>query len=555
MARAPCAALAQPPSVMIDGERLPAHVPALALGDHVLVPLRGVFERFGANVSFDDKDQAAVAVLRDRTVKVSLLGPDAWINGEHRRLDLGAREVAGRTLIPLRFVAEALGVSVDYDARSNTVVIVSGFRSGSFAAATNVASTETGSGSLSIASAIKRAPSVEEQSPHQDELIGSQYAQIYARFKGGSSAVNPSTVTLNVDGQDVTAASTVSSAYVAYTPQYGLPTGQHRVEISGAADDGTPFAAGWSFRVDAGNSALYMNGGDMGSGPYFNGFNAFWFPRYRFFPPGFSVFTPGPLFFDRDDVVEVIFFNRFFTAGNGFFSVTGIPGNFALTPWPGNPGFFWGFTRVPFGATAHHAIISAHFALPNGRSVVVHSTAPLDIDGTRRSLPHSLRYAVLPQVIGRPLSPHQLVVFRRIDETGVEDLAGSGVSHLRVIRGSNGAITIRSDPGIAWSRRAPLVHAVAPVAATVPGRRGAPVMRAYPVLPIGAYGRLPVVPAPRLGVSPPVLHAPVPAPMPVSAPPPPAPVVVPVRIPVPVAPPPVKPLPPQPGPKPKPKQP
>lgn len=524
LALLPRAASAQPPTVLVDGERLPADVPALALGDHVLVPLRGVFERFGASVSFDDKAQAAVAVLGDRTVKVSLLGPDGWINGEHRRLEVGAREVAGRTLIPLRFVAEALRVSVDYDARDNTVIVVSGFRKGSFAAATGAGTADSGAGLFLTASARKRAPSVEEQSPHQDELIGSQYPQIYARFNGGTSAVNPSTVTVNVDGQDVTASATVSSAYVAYTPQYGLSTGQHRVEISGAADDGTPFSTGWSFRVDAGDSALYVNG-DMGPGPYFNGFNSFWFPRYRFFPPGFSVFTPGPLFFDRDDIVEVIFFNRFFTAGNGFFSVTGIQGDFPLTPWPGNPGFFWGFTRVPFGATAHHAIISAHFALPNGRGIVVHSTSPLDIDGTRRSLPRWLRYAVLPQIVSRPLSPHQLVVFRRTDATGAEYLAGSGASRLRVIHGNNGSVTIRSEPGVAWSRRAPVMHA--------------PLMRGYPVLPV-------VAPKPVAAPAPVVVPAPLAAPVVAPAP---------VRVPLPAAPAPLKPLPPPPAPKPKPKQP
>ncbi|HEV2037353.1 MAG TPA: hypothetical protein VGQ96_02010, partial [Candidatus Eremiobacteraceae bacterium] len=44
-------AAAAVPSIVIDGARLPADVPALVSGDHVLVPLRGVFERLGARVS------------------------------------------------------------------------------------------------------------------------------------------------------------------------------------------------------------------------------------------------------------------------------------------------------------------------------------------------------------------------------------------------------------------------------------------------------------------------------------------------------------------------
>lgn len=469
-----CAGPAQAaaPSILVDGERLPADVPAVVVGDHVLVPLRGVFERFGATVSYDDAHQMAIAMLGDTTVKVSLRSPDAWINGTHSSLDVGAREIAGRTLVPLRFVSEALGVSVGYDASANEVVIVSGFKSGNFAAASGAES--NGAGSFAMLSAPKRAPTVSDQSPQQGELIGSQYPQIYARFAGGSAAVNPSSVTITVDGQDVTGAATVSSAYVSYTPAYQLQTGAHTVEINGTADDGTPFSDSWTFRVDAGSSSIYMPSGGGGMGGSFagtgnfldGGFNPFWFPRFRFFPPGFSLFTPGPLFFVSGGVIEVIFVSNFFPFGNGFFSVSGIPGTFPLTPWPGNPGFFWGFTSVPFGVRSHRAIIAAHFGLPNGRSIVVHSTAPLDIDGTRRTLPASLRYAVLPQVLGHPKSPHHLVVFRRFAPIALS-LRESNGSQLRVFHGNSQTITIRSVPG--WGN--------------APQRR-LPTLRRYPVAPV-----------------------------------------------------------------------
>ena len=464
--------LAAAPSILVDGERLPADVPAVVVGDHVLVPLRGVFERFGASVSYDDVHQMAIAMLGDSTVKVSLQSPDAWINGIHHSLDVGAREIAGRTLVPLRFVSEALGVSVDYDASANEVVIVSGFKSGNFAAAAG--SESRGAGSFAMLSAPKRAPTVSDQSPQQGELIGSQYPQIYARFAGGSAAVNPSSVTISVDGQDVTGSATVSSAYVSYTPCLPLQTGAHTVEINGASDDGTPFSDSWTFRVDAGSSSIYMptGGGGMGgtfadTGTFFDGgFNPFWFPRFRFFPPGFSVFTPGPLFFVSGGVIEVVFVSNFFPFGNGFFSISGIPGTFPLTPFPGNPGFFFGSMSVPFGAQSHRAVIAAHFGLPNGRSIVVHSTAPLDIDGTRRTLPASLRYAVLPQLLGHPKSPHHLVVFRRVAPIAMS-LHESNGSQLRVFRGNGQTITIRSVPG--WSN--------------APQRR-LPTLRRFPVAPV-----------------------------------------------------------------------
>jgi len=500
----PARASADAPTILLDGQRVTLDVPPAVSGGHVLVPLRGVFERFGAAVSFDDQNQLAIAVLGDVTVKVSLRSPDAWINGEHRTLEVGAREIAGRTLVPLRFVSEALGISVDYDAAQNTVVIVSGFKSGNFAAAT--ASEQAGSAGGFVSYTPKRAPSVEDESPQQGELIGSQYPQIYARFAGGTSAVNPASVTLTVDGQDVTGSSTISSAYASYTPQYGLQTGTHTVEINGAADDGTPFSDTWTFRVDSGSSSIYMPSGGGGFGNYFDGFNSFWFPRFRFFPPGFSVFTPGPLFFVSGGVIEVIFVSHFFPFGNGFFSISGLPGSFPLTPWPGNPGFFWGFTTVPFGARSHRAIIAAHFGLPNGHSIVVHSTAPLEIEGNRRELPESLRYAVLPRLLGRPISPHRLVVFRRLQPVATTVFSPSG-SQLRVFRGNGATITIRSVPS--WST---------PRIRTLPIVRRVPIVQRLPVVMQPQAMRAPIFVAPARPIVPqfPVISQPVrlPAPAP-----------------------------------------
>ena len=60
------------PTIVIDGTRLSSDVPALVSGDHVLVPLRGVFEQFGALVSFDETTGWATASLNGTTVAVAV---------------------------------------------------------------------------------------------------------------------------------------------------------------------------------------------------------------------------------------------------------------------------------------------------------------------------------------------------------------------------------------------------------------------------------------------------------------------------------------------------
>ncbi len=460
------------PTIVIDGTRLSSDVPALVSGDHVLVPLRGVFEQFGALVSFDETTGWATASLNGTTVAVAVGSRNARINGEPKAMDVAAREIAGRVMIPLRFVAQALGVSVDYDAQSSTVVIVSGFKQGSFAA-------YAGGPVSTVASRV--APSVENMRPASGEIIGSQYPSIYARFNGGTSAVNPSTVQMQVDGIDVTDQSTISSAYVSYTPLTALQSGLHNVYVTGQAEDGTPFTQSWVFRVDAGSSSDYTIGsyGGAGFGSSDLGFGWPWFPRFHFSPPGFSVFTPGPLFFVSGGVIEVIFVSRFFPFGNGFFTITGCPGQFALTPWVGNPGFFWGFMQVPFGMSAHNAMIAAHFTMADGRQVLVRATAPVEIEGQRTSLPSSLRYAVLPRLVNRPPSPEHLVVFARTEPRSFQNSRMPAPSSLETTSIRAGLVEGSQLPILPHMPMSPHF----PVMTHLPGfTRPAPVLRPAPVI-------------------------------------------------------------------------
>lgn len=437
------------PLIVVDGTRLPSDVPALVSGDHVLVPLRGVFEQFGATVAFDESTGVATAMLGSTTVQVAVGSDQARINGRPATMDVAARELAGRVMIPLRFVAQALGVSVDYDAGSNTVVIVSGLRPGSFAAY---------AGGPVYTNVARVGPSIESVRPESGTIVGSQYPSIYARFAGGSSAVDPATVQVLVDGQDVTDQSTVSSAYVSYTPMQALTSGMHSVQILGQSDDGTPIQESWTFRVDAGSASDYTIGSYGGAGvglggygygsPVF-GFGWPWFHRFGFSPPGFSLFTPGQLFFVSGNFIEVVLISRFFPFGNGFFTISGIPGQCAFTPWLGNPGMFWGAIQVPPGAVMSNAVLQAHFTLPDGRHVAINSTAPLQIEGQRHSLPSNLRYAVVPHLTNQPRSLGQAVVFdrteprREIDfnSMGTSETGGTGVQS-----GSFGAT--RSDSGV-----------------------------------------------------------------------------------------------------------
>jgi hypothetical protein len=95
-------------------------------GGRVLVPLRGVFEKMGANVVWNRSTNTVSATKGERTIKLPLNGTTATVGGQTVTLDAPAAVINGRALVPLRFLGESLGATVDWRATDSTVSIKSG---------------------------------------------------------------------------------------------------------------------------------------------------------------------------------------------------------------------------------------------------------------------------------------------------------------------------------------------------------------------------------------------------------------------------------------------
>ncbi|HCJ79576.1 MAG TPA: copper amine oxidase, partial [Desulfotomaculum sp.] len=78
----------------------------------VLVPLRGIFEALQAKVDWDQSTATVTAVLEDKTILLTMGKQEALINEQKVWLGVPPQIRAGRTMVPLRFVSEALGAKV-----------------------------------------------------------------------------------------------------------------------------------------------------------------------------------------------------------------------------------------------------------------------------------------------------------------------------------------------------------------------------------------------------------------------------------------------------------
>jgi len=111
-------------SVSVDGEpvRFSGAGPQKIEG-RILVPLRGVMEKLGAYVTYQASTKTVVATRGDVDIQLTLGQRRATVNGKDVMLDVPAMEFRGSTLVPLRFMGEALGADVKWDPVNNAVLI------------------------------------------------------------------------------------------------------------------------------------------------------------------------------------------------------------------------------------------------------------------------------------------------------------------------------------------------------------------------------------------------------------------------------------------------
>ena len=115
------AVAADPIKIMIDGKEVKSDVVPVVENSRTLVPLRVISETLGADVEWIQSSRQAVIKMTAYTVVFTIDSANYTVNGATRTLDVPAKTVNGRTMIPLRAFAESIGAEVDYS--NNTAII------------------------------------------------------------------------------------------------------------------------------------------------------------------------------------------------------------------------------------------------------------------------------------------------------------------------------------------------------------------------------------------------------------------------------------------------
>ncbi len=231
-------ALAQHVTVIVDGQVLTFDQPPVMRNNRVFVPMRAIFERLGSTVVYSNGNINAQG--RGRSVHLTMGSTDATINGSRYTMDVAPFSVAGRTEVPLRFVAQALGAGVRWDSNSDTVYI----------------SSNGGSQNYTPQPQTNQSFYLSNERPGNGATVNTTHPSLHATF---SESVNRDSLRVSVDGRDVTSSVYANASGFDVAPNFELAPGTHHVAVTGTTAAGASFNTGWSFTTAAGSAANFIN--------------------------------------------------------------------------------------------------------------------------------------------------------------------------------------------------------------------------------------------------------------------------------------------------------
>ncbi|MBQ4557599.1 MAG: leucine-rich repeat protein [Clostridia bacterium] len=109
-------------NALVSGNSVTTDVPPIIENNRTMLPARFVAEALGATVSWDAPTRTATIEGNGVTVKITVDSTIAYVNGEKVTLDAPAFIRDNRTYTPVRFIAEALGATVEWDAAKRQAI-------------------------------------------------------------------------------------------------------------------------------------------------------------------------------------------------------------------------------------------------------------------------------------------------------------------------------------------------------------------------------------------------------------------------------------------------
>jgi hypothetical protein len=109
--------------IFVHQKRVQFDVPPVIENGRTLVPIRMVAQELGAEVEWLNETQEVIITKDGKRIVLTLGSKNVTVDGVKSTIDVPAKAVDGRTLVPIRFISENMSIPVEYIETSQEVHI------------------------------------------------------------------------------------------------------------------------------------------------------------------------------------------------------------------------------------------------------------------------------------------------------------------------------------------------------------------------------------------------------------------------------------------------
>lgn len=118
------------PNMMVNGSSQEidpgVNTAPVILGGSTFLPIRAVLEAYGGTLEWKGTERKVVVVCNGHTVELWIDSVNTKVDGRSITAQAAPRIINNRTMLPLRFISENIGLDVNWDAATKQVTIATG---------------------------------------------------------------------------------------------------------------------------------------------------------------------------------------------------------------------------------------------------------------------------------------------------------------------------------------------------------------------------------------------------------------------------------------------
>jgi exopolysaccharide biosynthesis protein len=111
------------PAVIVNGKTMTLEQAPVIMKDNTMIPIRFVADALGGTVNWDDHERKVTVIRGDKMIDLWIDQADLIINGQRVTAEVAPKIMNNVTMVPLRIVSEKLGWKVSWDGKTQQITL------------------------------------------------------------------------------------------------------------------------------------------------------------------------------------------------------------------------------------------------------------------------------------------------------------------------------------------------------------------------------------------------------------------------------------------------